>query len=280
MSCRERRDAILLLHEGLLDEAEARELRAHLETGCAECAGYVSEARGLFTDLALAPEPETPHPALKDRLERRLRARTAAAAPPRRTLPLSWVAPASLAAGLAAVASLVTFRLAAGPDPALLEELAALREERTELGQELEEADAELGELEAELDALRTELGDARDQVTMLRKPELDVMSLAGTEAQPDARARMFWEWSDGYYCYLHVTGLAPVAEGAVYALWLQTASGERLLVGSFTPASDGTAVLWAKLPSETGRAEGAAVTLESEDPGTAPAGPVQLRSL
>lgn len=280
MSCRDRRDAILLFHEGLLEEADAGELRAHLETGCRECAGYVSEARSLSTNLAIALEPVEPRPALKKRLQRRIAAETALASPPSRPRRLSWLAPAALAAGVAAVASLVTFRLASGPDPALLEELAALSEERAVLVEELDATDDELGELEAQLDALEMELGDARKQVTMLRKPGLDVMVLGGTEAQPDASARMFWEWDNGYYCYLHVQGLQPAPEGRVYALWLDTGSGERLLVGSFEPSADGSAILWAKLSSETGRAKGAAVTLEPADVAAVPTGAVQLRSL
>ena len=69
-------------------------------------------------------------------------------------------------------------------------------------------------------------------------------------------------------------------AAGRVYALWLETESGERLLVGSFEPGADGSAILWAKLSSETGRAKGAAVTLEPADVAVLPTGAVQLRSL
>ena len=104
MTCAERRDAILLLSAGLLDEPEAAELRAHLENGCDVCAGHLAEARELEYALAHAAPGGGVAPHLRGELLRRIdrvpqqpaTQRTRARAP-RRLLPLA------LAAGLGAV---------------------------------------------------------------------------------------------------------------------------------------------------------------------------------
>jgi hypothetical protein len=262
MSCAERRDSILLLRAGLLEGEEAEELRAHLRSGCTECGRYAAEARHLWTALELASEPVEVPAALKGAARRP-----------------SWGAALALAAGLAAVAAVATFGLSAsrGPDPQTLQQLAELREARADLEEQLEQADEELAELEDRVGDLELELRDAREQVAMLRKPGLEIVSLRGTARQPEAQARVFWEWEDGYYCYLHAQHLHPTHRGEVYALWLDTESGDRLLVGSFEVGEDGSATLWVKLPGDTGHATRAVVTLESGEVTAAPKGEAQL---
>jgi hypothetical protein len=97
-------------------------------------------------------------------------------------------------------------------------------------------------------------------------------------DAQPDAHARVFWEWDD-YYCYLHASKLRPAAAGRTYALWLVTEDGGRVLAGTFQVESGGEATLWTQLPRDTGRVVEALVTDEPEPAGQVPTGPVQLRS-
>ena len=46
MKCEKRRDLILLDSIGALDRTTHEEVRAHLATGCATCAGYLAEADG------------------------------------------------------------------------------------------------------------------------------------------------------------------------------------------------------------------------------------------
>jgi hypothetical protein len=282
MSCAERRDSILLLRAGLLEGEEAEELRAHLRSGCTECGRYAAEARHLWTALELASEPVEVPAALKGRLMQRIAGAERGAAPrePRAAARRpSWGAALALAAGLAAVAAVATFGLSAsrGPDPQTLQQLAELREARADLEEQLEQADEELAELEDRVGDLELELRDAREQVAMLRKPGLEIVSLRGTARQPEAQARVFWEWEDGYYCYLHAQHLHPTHRGEVYALWLDTESGDRLLVGSFEVGEDGSATLWVKLPGDTGHATRAVVTLESGEVTAAPKGEAQL---
>ena len=205
MSCEARRDPVLLLAFGLLEDAEAEELRTHLAGGCPECARHLAEARGL--------------------------------------------------------------RAASG---ALEDQLAELREEQEAL-------DEELAEIEARSRTMESDLERSQRQVAMLVDPGLVTLDLGPTSAQSEARARVFWEWDD-YYCYLDAEGLGDVAPPAVYALWLDTEGGNRVLAGTFAPA-EGRATLWVQLPRDMGRAVAAQITLEPEAPGPSPAGPVQLRS-
>jgi hypothetical protein len=277
VSCESRRDAILLLGAGLLDGEEADELRAHLRTGCPECAEHVAEARDLDRLLLEATPSVAPDPELRARLLRRVgRAPAAPSRGPGRRL-----APLALAAAIGAVlAGVPAWLLARRAGDARVAEIAALRDatlserdelrsERDELREELERTDDEMLESEEELQA-------SRDQVAMLRAPGLQVLDLVGTAAQPKAHARVFWNWED-YLCYLHATGLEAPAEGSVYALWLDTAARGRVLAGTFRPERGGVATLWVQLPRDSGEARGAEITLEAAEPEGEPAGPVQL---
>ena len=183
--------------------------------------------------------------------------------------PLGWLASerraeARLAARGAEVAEL---RAASG---ALAEQLAEVREEQAAL-------DEELAEIEARSRTLESDLERSQRQVAMLVDPGLVTLDLGPASPQTEARARVFWEWDD-YYCYLNAEGLGEVAPPAVYALWLDTEGGNRILAGTFVP-SEGRANLWVQLPRDMGRAVAAQITLEPEAPGPSPAGPVQLHS-
>lgn len=288
MSCDARRDDVLLLAAGLLEEPEASALRAHLAGGCAACASHLCEARALEASLALAADGDAPSPALRAELLRRVdRAPRQAASV--RARPAAGPAGLALAAGIAALVAAPLGWLAASRQHEVergrqLEAIASLRERAGALEQDLEgvreeqeELDDELAELEARSRTLESDLKRSERQVAMLAHPGLVTLELQGT-AQPEARARVYWEWDD-YYCYLKAEGLGPLAAPQVYALWLDTESGNRILAGTFAPEGEGPATLWVQLPRDMGKAVGAAITLEPGAPGPSPAGPEQLRS-
>lgn len=279
MRCEERRDPILYWVMGQLEGEEAEDLRTHLRSGCAECAGYVTEARELQLGLLLAPDPADPSPTL----ERRLLARVSASpdslrsAPPRRRAPWRWATAAAL---VALAAGLVGYRLGdSGADPAALVVAEEVNDELRDALEQLDEADAELAELEARLVELEGRLEESDEQVELLRAPDVQRVELNGTGARPEASAFMFWQWEEGYYCYLYAWGLPQPEGDGIYALWMENERGERILVGSFLPDPAGEGVVWAKLPADAGRAARAVVTLESGEPGQQPRGPVQLVS-
>jgi hypothetical protein len=160
---------------------------------------------------------------------------------------------------------------------ALQEQSAGLERDLAGARDEQRETDDELAELEARARGLESDLKRAERQVALLGAPGTVTMELAGT-AQPEAHARVFWDWDD-YYCYLKAEGLAPAAAPNVYALWLGTERGDRILAGTFVPRAGGEGTLWVQLPRDMGRAVSAAITLEPGAPGPIPAGPEQLRS-
>ena len=290
MSCEARRDPVLLFSFGLLEEAEAAELRTHLAGGCLVCARHLEEAGGLRAALDLAAGGDEPPAALRSLLLRRIdRVPRLAAAPVSPSRPPRRLAPLLLAAGLAAlVATPLGWLVAQHRAGALLAarsaELAELRSATAalegqlgELREEQESLDGELAEIEARSRTLESDLERSERQVAMLIAPGLVTLDLGPSGPQPQARARVFWNWDD-YYCYFHAEGLGEVHAPEVYALWLDTEGGNRILAGSFAPA-EGQATLWVQLPRDMGRAVAAHVTLEPEAPGPSPAGPVQLSS-
>jgi hypothetical protein len=283
MTCTDRRDAVLLFAAGLIDEPEAAELRAHLAGGCETCAQHLCEARQVEHALALAAPGEGGRD-LRSELLRRIDrlphqtaaspARPAAARAPRRLLPLALAA--GLGAALAAPA--VWWIASERHGTALAEQTAALESELAELRDEMGEQEEELAEIEAHARLLASDLERATRQVGMLSDMSLVTLDLkpvvgAGNAAQ----ARVFWEWAD-YYCYLHAEGLPRADAPAVYALWLDTEGGNRILAGTFS-SDDGSGTLWVQLPRDMGRAVHAEVTLEPSVPGPRPAGAVQLTS-
>jgi hypothetical protein len=285
VSCAARRDAVLLWAAGALDEPEAEALRAHLATGCAECAAHLAEARSVEAALVLAASDGEPAPQLQAELRSRIGRQRVPSSP---RAARSWL-PLALAAGLSALvagslgwlAALQRYAPALEEQAAQVSELrqrqGALEEDLAATRKEQEETDADLAELEARARILESDLERAQRQVAMLSAPGLVTLDLAGTAAQPGARAEVFWNWDD-YYCYMRAEGLGAVQAPRIYALWLDTESGNQILAGTFAPEG-GEATLWVQLPRDMGRALRAQVTLEPEAPGPVPAGPVQLVS-
>ena len=278
MRCDARRDAILLWVMGELEDSQRDELRSHVQSGCRECAGYVGEARELQLGLFLAPDPAEP----SARLERRLLERVASAegAGPAGPTPFTllgwrWAAAAALISLLVGV---LGYRLGADSRNVAAAAEGPGEELHVVLAQ-LDEADGELAALESRLAELEGLWEESSEQVELLRAPNVQRVSLDATDVDSEASASMFWQWDEGYYCYLHARGLvAPEGDG-VYALWMENESGERIMVGSFRPDARGEGVVWAKLPRDAGRAARALVTLEKAVPGQKPAGPVLLVS-
>ena len=279
MTCDERRDAVLLFAAGLLDEAEAAPLRAHLASGCEACARELALARQVENALALAAPDD-------GRAARA--ARGAAAAHPARS------APDGEGSG-ARAAELASPRARCGPrrgarragrvlarvDPSRGDPRGAHRSARRRSrrrAEEMAEQEEELAELEATSRILESDLERAHRQVAMLSELTLVTLDLKPAMGiDRTAQARVFWEWDD-YYCYLHAEGLRAADAPAVYALWLETEDGNRVLAGTFS-TEGGHGTLWVQLPRDMGRAVRAQVTLEPAPPGPTPAGAVQLTS-
>lgn len=266
MTCDERRDRIALLAADALDDAERDELRAHLETGCADCSAELEAVRALLADLALSLAPVPPPVRVRERLLSRVEGGRRAAprrGPPRarRWRTVATTAAASVAS--AALAAAVVYDLAPEPMDRHIEELEL---EIAELHSELAAQDEEIFALEAELQTLSKAIG-------VLRSPEVKVMDLHG---EGGARGRLYWVWDD-YECYLHATELGPLEPGRVYVLWLVTEDGELVRAGSFATDRRGEASFYTRLHRDLAPVERALLSPEPDPPGEAPTGPPRL---
>ena len=279
MSHESRRDELLLYAAGALEGAERESLEAHLRSGCALCAADLSAAEAVVTELALSPSPAEPPPEVRTRLLARVAQSSGARARTRIR------AGHLLAAGLAAVAT-------AGIGVALVERhvAAPLRERASTLEEQVRVSTGELGELGAERDELRAQLAEQDEELAaleetvennaellrFLRTPGLHSVALAATDRQPNATARVYWEWED-YACHLHASGLRPPAAERVYVLWLYTEDGGTIRVGTFLPDREGVANLFARLPRSVGRVVRTTVTEEAIGAVELPSGAIQL---
>src|ERR1700712_2780529 len=75
MTCAERRDLMPEYILGVLDAAEQAEVRAHLSTGCPECAGALAEAESSVASLAMSLPDVMAPTGLRDRLMNELSSR-------------------------------------------------------------------------------------------------------------------------------------------------------------------------------------------------------------
>ena len=299
MNCLQQRDLILELVLGEMASAEATVLRAHIDTGCPQCAEYLAEAEELELALSLSPDPVAPSPeakrALLERLDSRpsLQAGEAASASQRTSRRRDARYPNWAVAGLSALAAgLAAFAIFSprySDTTAQGEELAAalalVQAEHAELRAdfeaaqaELESADSELAELEEQIRNLETDVQVASKQLAMLRSDSVIAMEIRGTELQPDATARVFW--GEDYYCYLSAKNLRPLAQGRSYALWLDTANDGIVAAGTLAQGSSGSATLWVPLDSDLGEIRRAFLTEEPEgDLAQEPTGAIELES-
>ncbi len=135
-----------------------------------------------------------------------------AAAPARRSWwPAVWAA--AMAAGIAAIA--VGFSLSAMYE----KRLAALAEETR---------------------ALRAESERQQAILALVRDPGTQVVSLAGLEAAPSAKARMIWNAPKGGL--LVTAGLPPAPPGKAYQLWAIAGTNAPVSAGVFEVGAGGAA--------------------------------------
>jgi len=173
-------------------------------------------------------------------------ARAQAERPRRSWWPALWAG--TLAAGLAAVVIALS--------------MSARYEER-------------LGALGREAAALQDELGRQQQIVAILRDPATEIVSLAGLEPAPAARARMIWHATAGGL--LVAAGLPPAPAGKAYQLWAIAGNDPPVSAGVFEVDSRGSGSLRvAPLPGIR-HVDVFAVTLEPAGGLPAPSGPMYL---
>jgi hypothetical protein len=272
LTCDERRDLMLCYLTGVLEPAEAQDLRLHLAGGCPCCAGALAEAQATIAALPQALDPIMPSPATKQRLMDRIEPKERPVAGPigpispdrlPETAPLQlfrYFVPAAVAAGIAIV---VTHALVMrGVAPALhagdfAREMLVLEQQRSEQLQEM--------------------LKRQWQYVDMLRSPNLKMVQLDGA-AQSSAVARIIWDQKTNDWLVL-ADGLTPPPPGKVYELWYIPAGANPVNAGTFTVDAKGRGTMMTKVPPNVGPFAVAAVTIENAGGSDTPTMPLQLAS-
>ncbi len=173
--------------------------------------------------------------------------------PSRRSGTPVWIAGAAVLITAVAIAKLLT---ATG-------ERDSLRAPTVDAGA----ADARIGELEraaAEKDAT----------IASLAGPGVRIISLLNREAR-EPLARMFWDRRSNRWT-LFVYNLRQPRAGKTFQIWLGT-DGGRVPLGTFRPATDGTASFSAHHPLAAAALNTVSITEEDAGGANAPTGPVLL---
>ncbi len=232
MSHEEIRDLLALYALGSLDESETRDVETHLET-CGSCRLELAGLADTVGVLGLGAEPRTPAPALRTRILRSVAALPAGAID-RRAAKLmrprpSW-SPAATWASFGAAALAAGFAMFVWGSRA--------RQSTMEL-----------------------ELASERDARELLSSPDAVTLVLTGTEAAPQASARLAFDRRTGR-ALLFAYDLPPAPEGQAYQLWCIQA-GKPMPQRVFSPDASGRGILGDEIPPEGREGSIFAVTLE-----------------
>jgi anti-sigma-K factor RskA len=276
VTCDERNELIVLYAAGQLEPAEAEERRAHLASGCPQCAGALAQANATLAQLAMSLDPVSVPPTAKQRLMFKVgRPESAPQSRPAR----EWekaILPASIAAVLAVAVTLgAVWRLM--PPPPAPKSDASQELALTTLQQVLEARNGQVSQLRRQLRARTAEVTDLRDQLNTSRSRLAGVQfaELTG-DAQPDAVGRAFIDAHAGKW-YFFTTGMKPPAEGKTYELWL-ICHDNKIPAGTFTVSDKGSAMLLGAVPTLPANASiTLAVTDEPMGGVDAPTGKLQL---
>jgi anti-sigma-K factor RskA len=264
MNCDERKDLLLLYAADALEAEPREEMADHLATGCPRCAGAIAEAEAVLGHLAAVLEPVEPPAAVRDRLMARIAAGRERGAvrpvdrrpvtPDRRPRLEGWLRPA-LAAGVGALVSYLAVSVPAAQARRALE--------------------AQLAAQRADLRELRRSMQGAEARIRILTAPAVQVVSLSGTGAQPDARGRIFWDRARERW-HLYVSGMGSPGGGKTYQLWFITADQQKISAGTFDVDASGEATLDAVVPPGLAVAL-AAITDEPAGGSPQPTGSIQM---
>jgi anti-sigma-K factor RskA len=252
---------ILLFAAGVLDAAEAAELRQHLAGGCPQCSGYLAEAESTLALLPLQLDVEQAPPGLKHRVLGRARAqgpRTSSVGDGSAPMRIGgWdrvVLPAAIAAVLAVAVTLLVVRQFWPVN------VRSPEDQRT------------IADLQGQLHLVEDQLSEVQQPLKGMKFAEL-----TGT-AQPAAVGHVFLDTAMKNW-YFFTCGMRPAPDGKTYELWL-IHDGQKIPAGTFDVSGNGTATLLGSIPPLPG---GASVTLAVTDepsngPHQVPTGKLQIK--
>jgi anti-sigma-K factor RskA len=239
-----------------LEGDDARVFQEHLEEGCPRCEEILSDMRTASSVLAAQIPSRPPRAGLRAQILGKVATTTGKIAPMRRKRSVSE----SVAWFLAAAASLILAFLG-------LDDLR-LRGQRQELRGRATELSAKLSSAEREI--ARRDL-----RVRVLESEDVRILSLAGKDPQPDARARVFWS-EKAKRGILLAGNLAALPADKQYELWVFD-QGKPVAAGVFDADTQGRAFHESPDLAAIAAAQNFAVTVEPRGGVTAPTGPIVL---
>jgi hypothetical protein len=253
VDCSQRQDSILLYAAGDLEGDEAADLRAHLATGCPQCAGALAQADAILAQMALAVEPTHVPETVKQRLMMKI-GKPHAIAPPQKTTPPpnprgSWervILPASIAAIFAVAITLAAVWKFLPPSSAPTND----------------SRDQQIAALERMLAARATQTVALTGELNAAnrRASGMQVAKLTG-EAQPSAVGRVFIDGKNGKW-YFFTSGMTHPQDGKVYELWV-ICRDQKIPAGTFDVTGQGCGMLLGTVPCLP---SGASITLAVTD--------------
>lgn len=241
-----------------LDVADARDLKAHLET-CVECRAEASEWDSTAALLAFEAQPLEPSTRVLELIlsEARAQGRHAAGAT---VVPFERARKNKLSAASYAIAASI----------ALLAIAIAL------FGFWGHENNAELARLSEENSGLKKELARERDIVALMTSPGARMAELAGTNVAPGAHAMIAYDKNG--HAMLMAKGLPAAPAGKAYQLWY--IMGSKPMPGKvFATDTNGNGSLQDQVPIEAMSGAVFAITLEPATGVQSPTGAIYLKS-
>jgi anti-sigma-K factor RskA len=134
---------------------------------------------------------------------------------------------------------------------------------------------AEVGRLREATVALQRELAAQRDVIGQISAPGVQVMAIAGTPVQPDARGQLIAN-PDSRSAVLILSGLAALEPGRVYQFWL-IRSETPVSAGTFEVDEQGRAVLTVEADTLIGTFDAMGVSIEPEGGSPQPTGAIVM---
>jgi anti-sigma-K factor RskA len=249
-------DAHALLAAAALDAltgAERESARAHV-TGCEACRAEMGTLQETVGTLVHAVAPYS----LPADRSRAVRARLVARAEAdRRSRGDSGAIDLEQRRGRASAASVSRERTRARRTPLIFEWRSAAvlvfavavgvyalteRGRARALAATLSAAQQAEGRLRAELATLGDSLADREELLAGLTGPSVEMVQLVSARARAPS-ARMFWDQARDRWTFI-AHDLPAARAGRTYQLWLITPSDQKISAGTFTPRSDGRALV------------------------------------
>lgn len=269
---------------GTLEASHRDQLVTHLKSGCADCNTFLADTQGTVALLPLTLDPITPPPEARGRLLENLAGGSRPLQigprkpPPRRFGFLQALAGGAIAAGIMGA---IFWRSAENQRHAMASLQAQLDETRTTLQQFKASIQTQTNQLALNVQqtnegVLHTNEAIQRTNqavqqtseivlrtsqaVEMMRSPGVQMVSLQGTDAQPKAKARAYYD-TEKATVHFYAMDVPPARPGNAYELWLITAKGPAK-AGMFEAdqASQGVAIA---IPSSADKIVKFAVTEE-----------------